>query len=173
MSFAIAILEENGFFHCSIRGKGILPLQFWRKMGFAIAVLEEKGLTQVPKDRIEEECPTMHWLKVTGLGATPYFEMMGQLDTLKDENRALEEKLAAASRGEQDMGVRRAWGGRGLGAIRTWGVEDLGVKRAWALGARSQRWSVDDIQQCVSRRSLTSQIGSEKTSLGPQSDELT
>ena len=53
MSFAIAILEENGFFHCSIRGKGILPLQFRRKMGFAIAVLEEKGLTQVPKDRIE------------------------------------------------------------------------------------------------------------------------
>ena len=76
----------------------------------------------------------MHWLKVTGLGATPYFEMMGQLDTLKDENRALEEKLAAASRGEQDMGVRRAWGGggdedmgrSGHGVWRTWGLRGHG-----------------------------------------------
>ena len=128
--FAIAVLDENGFCHCSVGGKWVLPLQcwrkmglplqFWRKMGFAITVLEEKGLTQVPKDRIEEECPTMHWLKVTGLGATPYFEMKGRLDTLKDENRALEEKLAVASRGEQDLGVRRAWGGE------RWGEENMG-----------------------------------------------
>ena len=47
--------------------------------------------------------------------------MKGQLDTLKDENRALEEKLAAASRGEQDLGVRRAWGER-------WGEEDMGKR---------------------------------------------
>ena len=43
MSFAIAVLEENGFCHCSFGVKWVLPLQCWRKIGFAIAVLKENG----------------------------------------------------------------------------------------------------------------------------------
>ena len=49
-------------------------------------VLEEEGFPQVAKDRLEEECPVVHWLKVTALGSTPYVEMKGQLYTLKEEN---------------------------------------------------------------------------------------
>ena len=75
----------------------------------------------------EEGCPVVHWLQVTGLGATPYFEMKGRLDTLKDEYRALEEKLAVASRGEQGMGGRD-------GVKRTCGEEGMGEEMGEEMG---------------------------------------